>query len=144
MAAAKFTYKKKRFCSLFFISCIHQQLCILVLVVLTNHRFQEMIVHLQTNQAIRDAAVLIPRPSQPKPTAVPKICWYHRQFGQVSTNYIEPCAFTAPDLPPHSPIAKPVIRSAIVMKNLMLQSQANNSPHHPTSSFRIWTKMLRN
>lgn len=52
------------------------------------------------NAAIRDAATPMPRASKPKPQAVPKICWYHKQFGQASVNCLQPCEFVAPHVPP--------------------------------------------
>lgn len=55
-----------------------------------------------TNESIRNAAVPIPRATRPDPLAVSKICWYHRQFGQASTNCIQPCNFVAPILPPRN------------------------------------------
>lgn len=49
-----------------------------------------------TTEKIRNAATAITRPTQPKQDAVNRICWYHRQFGQTSSNCIQPCAFKAP------------------------------------------------
>ncbi len=49
-----------------------------------------------TNASVKDSAQPIPKPTKPIAAAVPKICWYHRQFGQASTNCIQPCSFEAP------------------------------------------------
>lgn len=94
---------------------------------------------------LRSAPIAIPRPSQPnvnqrpiqrhcaqntvqshamdhsgRPDAstLPKICWYHKQFGQASTNCIEPCSFMAPIIPdvPAIPLNKRKIRSAVLLK----------------------------
>ena len=59
-----------------------------------------------TNENIRDNAIAIPRPTRPKSMQTPKICWYHRQFGQASTNCIEPCEFSAPSVPSRALIAE--------------------------------------
>lgn len=53
----------------------------------------------QANNAVRNEAFPIPRASRPSQGAVPRICWYHRQFGQTSTHCMEPCAFKAPAIP---------------------------------------------
>lgn len=51
------------------------------------------------NAAVRNAAVPLPRISRPADQALPRICWFHKQFGQASVNCLQPCTFTAPVLP---------------------------------------------
>lgn len=53
----------------------------------------------QANNDIRNAAFPMPRVSRPSQGAVPRICWYHRQFGQASTSCMQPCSFQAPTAP---------------------------------------------
>lgn len=64
--------------------------------------------------ADRASAEAIPQPSRPDPTAIPKICWFHKQFGQTSTKCLQPCSFKAPVIP-IVPVKKEKIRSAIVI-----------------------------
>lgn len=52
----------------------------------------------QTNEDVRLSALPLPRATRPNLNAVARICWYHRQFGQTSTNCIQPCSFKAPPL----------------------------------------------
>lgn len=63
------------------------------------------------SERIRNVAIKIPRPTRPNQSAVARICWYHRQFGQASTNCIEPCGFVAPaNQPINQPIPQFLVR----------------------------------
>lgn len=48
-------------------------------------------------KALRNTAVPIPRPTIPNPDNVPRVCWYHKQFGAASAHFIQPCSFVAPE-----------------------------------------------
>ncbi len=81
-------------------------------------------------QAVRSSAVAIQRPCKPTAnqyrqtvqTPIPptKICWYHKQFGQASTNCIEPCTFTAPiiRMAPAIPFDQAVPAMALQIKKI--------------------------
>lgn len=43
------------------------------------------------NANVRNAAIPVP----PARESLPKICWFHRQFGQASVNCLQPCEFKA-------------------------------------------------
>lgn len=101
-----------------------------------NRRSASMILTKQTianaNEAVRTSAVAITRPSRPTAEAVPKICWYHRQFGQTSVNCIQPCSFVAPTIPValanHQPIEQINVHQEQALQN---DAQQNNTQQQP-------------
>lgn len=79
------------------------------------------------NNAIRDSAMPIPRPSIPSPENIHRICWYHRQFGAASAHCIQPCTFVVP------PAVKPSKNSAKTSPTVTTTppSQSNATIRHP-------------
>lgn len=74
--------------------------------------------------AVRDAAAAVLRPTRPDSSAQPRICWFHKQFGQTSKKCLEPCEFKAPFAQVSTPPAvKKRLSSAIVRVPLERVSQ---------------------
>ncbi len=63
---------------------------------ITSHR---------ANQAVRNAAIPIPRTERSQPTNATRACWFHRQFGITSAKCLPPCGFV---VPAHPILAAPI------------------------------------
>lgn len=97
----------------------------------------------RANQAVRNAAVPIPRTEQSQPQVATRACWFHRQscwfhrqFGITSAKCLPPCGFVAPIAPvPPIPVA-PIINIPVApIDNPTVP--INNPPAVPNNEIQV-------
>lgn len=91
------------------------------------------------NAAVRNSAVPVPRVSPPTVQALPKICWFHRQFGQASVNCLQPCEFRAPNVVVPHPVPVQPVQSV-----QPVQQQVSATPKPQISSVVVRRPLERN